>query len=359
MAAEATPDIFDVVVERLLDDGEIKIWKAREIIAELHGQSTPRLVGGTDKRASEAEYAAGHGKVILLGEHAVVHGRHAIAAPVPLAIRARVEDATDGTTLMIPRWGVEQRLQQHVHHPGSFLQSLAMILDKLELTDRALRVQVFPSVPRAMGLGGSAALAVAVIRALDRHCGLSLSDAEVCALAYECEKIAHGTPSGIDNTVATYGRALLYRRGDPPLVKMLELKQPLPLVIGLSGTESLTAKMVARVRRAWENNRALYERIFDEIDALTLHALDALERQDLVQLGELMNICQGQLNALQVSSWEIEELLQIARDNGALGAKLTGGGGGGSVIALCPEDGARVVRAMQNAGYQAMEVQFG
>ncbi|HET7359606.1 MAG TPA: hydroxymethylglutaryl-CoA reductase, degradative [Rhodanobacteraceae bacterium] len=360
MAAEATPDIFDVVVERLLDDGEIKIWKAREIIAELRGQSTPRLVGGTDKRASEAEYAAGHGKVILLGEHAVVHGRHAIAAPVPLAIRARVEDASDGTTLMIPRWGVEQRLQHpHVHHPGSFLQSLAMILDKLELTDRALRVQVFPSVPRAMGLGGSAALAVAVIRALDRHCGLALSDAEVCALAYECEKIAHGTPSGIDNTVATYGRALLYRRGDPPLVKMLELKQPLPLVIGLSGTESLTAKMVARVRRAWENNNALYERIFNEIDALTLQALDALERQDLAQLGELMNICQGQLNALQVSSWEIEELLQIARDNGALGAKLTGGGGGGSVIALCPDDSARVVRAMQNAGYQALEVQFG
>jgi hydroxymethylglutaryl-CoA reductase len=137
MAAEATPDIFDVVVERLLDDGEIKIWKAREIIAELRGQSTPRLVGGTDKRASEAEYAAGHGKVILLGEHAVVHGRHAIAAPVPLAIRARVEDATEGTTLMIPRWGVEQRLQQHVHHPGSFLQSLAIIQDKLELTERA------------------------------------------------------------------------------------------------------------------------------------------------------------------------------------------------------------------------------
>ena len=355
-AAEAPPDIFDRVVERLLEDGEIKIWKARQIIAELRGQPAPPAPAPA--QVSE-EDAAGHGKVILLGEHAVVYGRHAIAAPVPLAIRARVEDADEGITLAIPRWGIEQHLHQHVAHPGSFAQSLTMLLKKLDIADRRMRIQVFPSVPRAMGLGGSAALAVAVIRALDRHCKLNLSDEQICALAYECEKIAHGTPSGIDNTVATFGTPILYRRGEPPVVEPLNLEQPLPLVIGLSGTESLTAKMVARVREAWQRNRALYERIFDEIDALTLHAVKALAANDLPQLGELMNICQGQLNALQVSSWEVEELLQVARDNGALGAKLTGGGGGGSVIALCPDCNERVVRAMRAAGYQAMEVQLG
>src|SRR5699024_8105105 len=120
MAAEASPDLSDTVVERLLEDGEIKVWKAREIIAGLQGHSTPRLISGTDKREDEAAWSAGHGKVILLGEHAVVHGRHAIAAPLPLAIRAKVEDAKDGTTFMIPRWGVEQRLQQHANQPGSF-----------------------------------------------------------------------------------------------------------------------------------------------------------------------------------------------------------------------------------------------
>lgn len=359
MAAEASPDIFDAVVERLLEDGEIKVWKAREIIADLSGRTGPRLVAGRDRREDEAEWSAGHGKVILLGEHAVVHGRHAIAAPLPLAIRARVEDAREDTTLMIPRWGIEQRLQQHVHHPGSFLQSLGMLLDRLGLADRALDVRVYPSVPRAMGLGGSSALAVAVIRALDRHCRLGLEEAEICELAFECEKIAHGTPSGIDNTVATYGKPLLYRRGSPPKVQMLDLDQPLPLVIGLCGTESLTARTVARVRQAWEKNRPLYERIFDEIDTLTLQALEALKVHDLDQLGELMNICQGQLNALQVSSWELEELMQIARDNGATGAKLTGGGGGGAMIALCPDGTGRVIAAMRNAGYQAMEVSFG
>jgi hydroxymethylglutaryl-CoA reductase len=117
--------------------------------------------------------------------------------------------------------------------------------------------------------------------------------------------------------------------------------------------------MVARVRQAWHKNPHLYEHIFDEIDTLTMQALVALKAHDLDQLGELMNICQGQLNALQVSSWELEELMQIARSNGATGAKLTGGGGGGAMIALCPHGTEPVINAMKNAGYQAMEVQFG
>ncbi len=359
LAAGATPEMFDRVVERLLTDGEIKIWKAQLIVAELHGQTTPRRPAHDMPVTCEEGWAAGHGKVILLGEHAVVYGRQAIAAPLPLAIRARVDEARDGTTLLIPRWGIEQRVPSPLVRPGSFLQSLTLLLARLGLEQRSLRIQVTPEMPRAMGLGGSAALAVAVIRALDRHCALGLDDASVCALAFECEKIAHGTPSGIDNTVATYGEALLYQRGEPATIRPLALKQPLPLVIGFSGSESLTATMVARVRRAWQQHPARYERIFDEIDVLTRHALDALEANDLGELGELMNICQGQLNALQVSSREIEELVQLAREHGASGAKLTGGGGGGAVIALCPDGGAHVVQAMHDAGYQALEVSFG
>ena len=91
------------------------------------------------------------------------------------------------------------------------------------------------------------------------------------------------------------------------------------------------------MRQAWQRNPQRYERIFDEIDSLTLQGLQAIESYDLEQLGELMNICQGLLNALQVSCWEVEELIQIAREHGALGAKLTGGGGGGSIIAVCAE----------------------
>jgi hydroxymethylglutaryl-CoA reductase len=358
-AAGASPEHYETVVERLIESGQIKIWKAQEIIAELESRAAPGAATSARPDAERAPRAAGHGKAILLGEHAVVYGRHAIAAPIPLAIEASVEDADDGVSLIIPRWGVEQRLQVDAEQRQAFHKPSAVILEKLGLMGRPMRIEVFPNVPRAMGLGGSAAVAVAIIRALNAHFNLALSDEEVNALAFESEKMAHGTPSGIDNTVATYGRFLMYRPGDPPTVRPITVARPIPVVIGMTGVESLTAKMVARVRQAWERNPQRYERIFDDIDSLTLQGLKAIENYDLEQLGELMNICQGLLNALQVSCWEVEELIQIAREHGALGAKLTGGGGGGSIIAVCTEGADRVVQAMHDAGYHAMEVQIG
>ncbi|MFZ0487622.1 MAG: hydroxymethylglutaryl-CoA reductase, degradative [Arenicellales bacterium] len=357
-AAGAPPELFDTVVERLIESGQIKVWKAEEIIRQVRADTVPPGPGERAAAAESATLAAGHGKIILLGEHAVVYGRHAIAAPVPLAIQSQIEDIEKGVEIMIPRWGVEQTLHPEARDPESFDQPFALILEKLELKDRPMRITVFANVPRAMGLGGSAAIAVSIIRAMDRHFGLGLSDEEVNQLAFECEKVAHGTPSGIDNTMATYGELLLYRRGEPPLVRKLKCPAPITMVIGMSGVESLTAKMVAGVRRAWERNRALYERIFDGIDDLSKQGAKAIQTHDLEHLGELMNVCQGLLNSLQVSSWEIEEMIQIARNNGALGAKLTGGGGGGSIIALCPDNPGVVGEALEHAGYHAMEVKI-
>jgi hydroxymethylglutaryl-CoA reductase len=359
VAAGAAPEIFDTVVERLIESGDIKIWKAQQIIAELY-----RSRREATEEPAEPPRAAGHGKIILLGEHAVVYGSHAIAAPVPLAIQARARETGDGgVAMVIPRWGVEYRLHKEPAHRDSFQRSLGIILDRLELTQRSLQIEVFPNVPRAMGLGGSAAMAVGIIRALDDLYQLGLRDEQVNAIAYECEKVAHGTPSGIDNTVATYGQPILYKRADradaAPVMRPLQIPKPIRFVIGISGKESLTAKTVGRVREAWQKNPELYERIFREIDGLTLQAVDAVAAYDLERLGDLMNVCHGLLNALRVSSWEIEELVQIARDSGALGAKLTGGGGGGSIIALCPDGADKVMQAIRGAGYQAMEVQLG
>lgn len=356
LAAGATPEMFESVVERLIESGQVKIWKADEIVAELKLQTSTR---GAQPRLEPEGCSAGHGKIIFLGEHAVVYGRHAIAAPIPLAVQARVRDRDDGVHLMIPRWGIEHQLQRDPARRQSYEKPAALILEKLGLGDRSLQIEVFPNVPRAMGLGGSAALAVAIIRALDAHYALGLTPDEVNALAFEGEKLAHGHPSGIDNAVTTYGRFLQFRAGEPPEIRAIHPARPLRIVIGMSGVESLTAKMVARVRAAWERHPVLYERIFDEIDALALEGTEAIESGDLPRLGELMNVCQGLLNSLQVSSWEIEELVQIARDQGALGAKVTGGGGGGSMIALCPDDAGRVVKAIQDAGYHAMEVTIG
>ena len=355
-AAGVPDELFDEVVDALVEGGDIKVWKAEELVREFRrARLRPEehsSVAGQEPRSSAC------GKVILLGEHAVVYGRPALAAPIPLAVEARVVDATDGVQLLIPRWGVEQRVPPVDEHPAGAAGILALLLKRLALADRAMTIEVFPNVPRAMGLGGSSALAVSVIRALDSHFGLGLAPTAVNAFAFECEQAAHGTPSGVDNTLATYGATMLYRGADGTGADVrfteLRLAKPLPLVIGLSGKESLTATSVARVAAARRRHPSRYEAIFDQIEAVTLAGADAARDGDLAELGELMNLCHGYLNALQVSTWELEELVHIAKRHGAAGAKLTGGGGGGSIVALCPDGTADVVASIKDAGYEAL-----
>jgi hydroxymethylglutaryl-CoA reductase len=358
-AAAAPKEIFDEVLDRLIQSGTVKVWKAQEIVAEILEERGRSKSAKRRRRSQEAAMGVGYGKVILLGEHAVVYGRHAIAAPIPLAIKALVEDCEEGIHLLIPRWGVEYRLASNPNDRRSFERPAGVVLDQLGLSGRAMRIEVFPEVPRSMGLGGSAAMAVAIVRALDKHFKLGLSDDEVNSLAFESEKVAHGSPSGLDNTLACYGRALVFRPGDPPLVEPLNIREPIPAVIGMTGYEGLTAKTVGRVREAWQQDKKLYERIFDQIDALTLRGVQAIQDNDLATLGELMNICQGMLNALQVSTPELEKLVDIARENGALGAKLTGGGGGGSIVAIADGDTDAIVEAIRAAGFQALPISLG
>jgi hydroxymethylglutaryl-CoA reductase len=151
----------------------------------------------------------------------------------------------------------------------------------------------------------------------------------------------------------------VFRSGSPPLVERLNIKTPIPMVIGMTGYEGLTAKTVGRVNTAWQQDRKLYERIFDQIDTLVLRGVQAIQDENLATLGKLMNVCHGMLNALQVSTPELEQLVDIARENGALGAKLTGGGGGGSIIALCDGDSDTVANAIRAAGFQAVQVDLG
>ncbi len=359
-AAGAPAEHFNEVLERVLQSGEIKVWKAQQILAEVR-QPAPADHRPATRRLPEAGVGVGFGKIILLGEHAVVHGRHAIGCPVPLTIRAIVEDGDRGVELLIPRWGVEYQLAKPPEQRRSFEQAAGIILDKLGLANRKMRIEVFPDVPRSMGLGGSAALAVAIVRALDLHFHLGLSDAEVNALAFLSEQNAHGQPSGIDNTLATYGKPLVYRRGNPPLVELLNMPAPLSIVVGMTRTEGLTARTVANVADARQRNPRLYEKIFDDIDGLVLQAVSAIQDNDVTTLGDLMNINQGLLNALQVSTPELERLINVARDAGAAGAKLTGGGGGGAMIALCRDAAttADVQQAIEQQGFRTLVVMAG
>ena len=358
-AAGVPDEIFDEVLDRVIQSGDVKIWKAQEIVREIQREKLGASGLSEKKSPKELAMGIGYGKVILLGEHSVVYGSHAIGVPVPITVKALVEDRKAGIMLMIPRWGVEYELASNFAERRSFERPAGVILDELGLSDHGMCIEVFPEVPRGMGLGGSAAIAVAIVRALDQHFKLGLSDEEVNRLAFESEKVAHGNPSGLDNTLACYGEPLVFRPGEPPLVERLNIHNPIPAVIGLTGCEGLTAKTVGRVRKAWQQDKKLYGRIFDEIDALVLSAVKAIHDEDLDTLGELMNINHGMLNALQVSTPELEQLVEIARKNGALGAKLTGGGGGGSVIAVCDGSNESMVSAIRDAGFQAIPVNLG
>ena len=344
-SAGVSDEHFETVVEGLIESGEIKVWKAQEIAKNL-----ARKIAQPDV----AERQAACGKIILLGEHAVVYGRPAIALPIPLAVEAAIRKGGEAVNVVIPRWGVEQKVR--VTNPG-FTGIIAQMLEQLGLDKENMTIEVFPHIPRAMGLGGSSALAVAIIRAIDHAYKLDLKDGRINELAFECEKAAHGTPSGVDNTVATYGSPLYYqRRDEQPLFSTLKLGQPLELVIGMTGKESLTADTVAKVRASWRQYPERYETIFDQIGHLTVSASDAVKSGQLNELGELMNLCHGYLNALQLSTPELEEMIHVARQNGAVGAKLTGGGGGGSMIALCPDSSGPVKTAIESAGYRTLAI---
>lgn len=360
LAAGATPEIFEEVVERLVNDGSIKIWKAEEIVSELRQSNLHLSAGRTeaDLLKKNPELSAGGGKLILFGEHAVVYGSHAIAAPVPLAIEAKVEETNNGVHVIIPRWGVETTLERGVKQRHSIYESLSLILESLGLSNRGMKIEIFPHIPRAMGLGGSAALAVAVIRALSRCFQLNLSDSEVNRLAFQSEQIVHGAPSGIDNTVATFGNFMLFRKGSGDAQRIIKPAVPLSLVVAISGVESLTAKMVAKVRAAWSADHSTYDALFGRIDALTLEAMQAIEQGEVGVLGKLLTKNQQLLRELEVSSPELDQIIELALRSGALGAKLSGAGGGGVAFALAEDQdsASRIKSAIQSAGYEALQM---
>ncbi len=228
-----------------------------------------------------------------------------------------------------------------------------LIKHELEI-DGEHSVQVKSALPIAMGLGASAAFAVAITRAFSNELKLGLDDEAVNALAFRCEELAHGTPSGIDNTVATYDQAILFRRSNTLETEAIELKKAPPIVIVCSHTPGLTREQIQGVSDRRERNTEHYDRVFDQIDALSREGAQALRQGDYDALGDRMNMCHGLLNAIQVSTPELESMVMLARSVGALGAKLTGAGGGGSIVALCPGKVAAVREAFDAAGYRTI-----
>ena len=288
--------------------------------------------------------ASASGKIILLGEHAVVYRRPALAVPLSdLKARATVEDSDHrGIRLISKQAGLDFWL--HEAEEGQPM-ALAVRLTLKALNSKAspdLRITIDSDLPIAAGLGSGAAVSVAIIRALSQHLGQSLSPTVHATLAYEVEKLHHGTPSGIDNTVIAHEAPVFFIKGAP--LETFPIDDPFHLVIADTGLPSPTAEAVAGVRRRWEQNKVDYEGYFDEIGQLAQRGRQAMAVGNLRLLGDLMNQNQVLLEKIGVSHPKLDRLIAAAREAGALGAKLSGGGLGGNMIALARKDPIEGVR---------------
>ncbi len=317
----------------------------------LHARSASKeQVPAAKSDRQDGTVGSAAGKVILFGEHAVVYGCRALALPIPDAVQASVRTAMDATVLEVPAWG----LSADTTADDGAAAAVNLIKQELGVADQHFSIYVDSELPRGAGLGSSAAIAVAVTRAIAAHLDMQIDAQRVNEIAYVCEELAHGTPSGLDNTVSTLSQPLIYHKESEPTFTTIDVTEQLPLVIGICNRSTPTHIQVAAVRQRYEQQQADYEQIFSQIDALSEKGRAALRANDYQSLGRAMNVCHGLLNAIEVSSPELEGMIAVARKAGAAGAKLTGGGGGGAMVALCPGREDQVRSALQQAGYQVL-----
>lgn len=309
---------------------------------------------------NEVVTASAPAKVILFGEHFVVYGQPAVVLAIDKRARARVQLRKDdrininSTDLRIAGIFKGERFQ--ATKGGSkarqklepIRSAVKQVLRKAE-TKAGVNVTIESNIPIAAGLGSSAAVATSTVAAVSHLLGVEFSREQIFRMAYESERLVHGTPSGIDPAVSTYGGALQFQK-DRDFVD-LKIETDIPLVIGNTRVQRSTGELVAKVRRMREGFQPITDLIFVTGARTALLAVDALRKGSLQTVGELMNINHALLCAIGVSHDSLERLIYAARNAGAYGAKLTGGGGGGCMIALAEEKKLKkVMVAIARAG---------
>ncbi len=304
----------------------------------------------TGQRTGEWRSSVGRacGKVILLGEHAVVYGIPAIAVGIDRGARARAMALEAGPTSLHARgWNIDVDENDTAHDLGRALRALVEATRASVTALKPLHIEVEADLPPGGGLGCSAAMGVAIARSVDPHA----SDDAVQERAMAWERVFHGNPSGVDAAVAPQGGGLFFSRGE--MVEPVRVGGALHLCIGSTGTASSTKSMVDAVARLRARQPHVVETSFEAVRSLVHGARQAIVAGDRFALGRLMDLNQMLLGALFVSTPDIERMCSIARGAGALGAKLTGAGGGGSVVALVPSGAVAdaVLEAWRAAGF--------
>lgn len=307
--------------------------------------------------------ASAPAKIILFGEHFVVYGEPAIVLAIDKRAYASVKMRRDSKIYInSSNLGVSGYFEKDrfvVEHGG---QNAEFKLKPLEIAvqkilERArksvgVNVEIRSSIPVAAGLGSSAAVVAAVAKAVSHLLNVNLSKEEIFNITLESERLVHGTPSGIDPTVTTYGGVLLFQKGKK--FTRIDVKKDIPLIIGNTEIERSTGELVSMVRHRREKYPSIINPLIKAGGKIALNAASALENHDFTVLGELMNINHALLCAIGVSNGSLDKLVYAAREAGVYGAKLTGAGGGGCMIALSPPEKAKqIAEAIEKAGGKA------
>ena len=306
---------------------------------------------------------SGFGKVILFGEHFVVHGVPGIVSAIDSTNDAEVKKTTKGITVRDERraakgYAEEKKAQQ--------LESIDRILKAMGIEPKTVAFDIWlgGNLPGFSGLGASAASSVAIARAIAEEIGKKFSDERINEIAYEAEKAYAGTPSGIDNTAATFGGLLWFEKnmkGGANTIEKLGIREPVEIVIGSTGVVANTKAMVEGVAERKRNHPEKYDALFEQAEAIALIGRKALQDYNLKKVGELMNDNHRLLQEIEVSHEKLDLLVDIARKQDAYGAKLTGGGGGGCMVALTPrkELQEKVANAIEKEGFEVLRTRIG
>ncbi|MBK5132949.1 mevalonate kinase [Candidatus Bathyarchaeota archaeon] len=293
----------------------------------------------------------------------MVHGVPGIVSAIDSTADAVVTKSNEKIEVKDERkvskgYAKEKKLQQ--------FESINRMLKKMNLLPNicGLNIWLGGSLPGFSGLGASAASSVAIARAIAEEFVLSVSNQEINEIAYEAEKAYAGNPSGIDNTAATFGGLLWFEKNlvdGPNRIEEISLKEPVEIVIGSTGIVANTKAMVEGVADRKKTYPQKYDPLFQEAQVLAINARKAIQNFDLLKVGELMSFNHRLLVDIGVSCKELDQLVDIAREQGAYGAKLTGGGGGGCMVALTPGKNLqeKVAITLENEGFEVLRTKIG
>lgn len=306
---------------------------------------------------------SGFGKVILFNEHFVVHGIPGIVSAIDSIASAVARRTEEGIRIVDERktakgYTQKKKIQQR--------DSINRMLKAMNLDEErtSIEIKLGGNLPGFSGIGASAASSVAIARAIADEFGMDLPNERINNIAYEAEKAYAGTPSGIDNTAATYGGLIWFKKslvGKANTIQKLGLKEPVEIIIGNTGIVVDTKTMVEGVAARKSEAPEEYAQVFKQAEDLALKARYGLNAFNMKKVGQLMNKNHSLLQEIEVSCEELDYLVNLSRGQGAYGAKLTGGGGGGCMVALTPGKKLqkKVASAIEKEGYQVLKTKIG